>query len=380
MKREFIAIIMVMASLPYATAAQLDASIESGSEFIRPTFQFLRVIYIEYPEGGEISEEMNGLKKEVHFVADNSTPGMEEFVSNLNQKLAKVPSNSIVTDAEITYQAILQGNEKNAVIEYKIQVTPTITNYIISKTSDTSRIDANWRGIATDSQILLQTEHGVFDINNSLDALETMIPNVAKKLSTVSILEIPLIDATGIQHLPLDKWHSLFDNTAVIASAAEWNYTGNLTTHYSMGECNIGIGQCNDREWTEEIKLDKDYTIRMIESRDDATIAIEGYVDSTHFNGIEIFETNRKQIVTQKPDTDAFPSTIIYGMAGIAAVAGIAIFIISDRKTKRDKDEGQTGIDPACLRAYETSSSSGSYKTNRGESYLSTLEKTKAPI
>ena len=66
-------------------------------------------------------------------------------------------------------------------------------------------------------------------------------------------MQIPLIDASGILDLPLYKWHSLFDNTAIIPGAAEYKYTGkNVITHYSMGECNIGIGPCNDREWRED--------------------------------------------------------------------------------------------------------------------------------
>ena len=46
------------------------------------------------------------------------------------------------------------------------------------------------------------------------------------------------------------------------------------------------------------------------------------------------------------------------------------MFVISDRKVKKEKDKGQTGIDPAHLRSFETSTSAGGYKTNRGESYL----------
>jgi hypothetical protein len=147
-----------------------------------------------------------------------------------------------------------------------------------------------------------------------------------------------------------------------------------------MGECNIGTGLCNDREWNEEISLDKKYTVRVIESRDDATILLEGYVDSTQIDGIEVFQTNLKSVITQKPDTDEFPATVMFGMAGMAAIGGIVMFAYSSRKLKKDKNQGQTGIDPAHLRAYETSISAGGYKTNRGESYLITNEKSSMPV
>jgi hypothetical protein len=377
----FLAIILVLGLVPYASAAQLDAKILSGEDVIEPSFQFLRIIYIEYPNGGEISESLRGQRQTVSFVADSSNPGMNELVRNLNENLKSIPSNSIVTDAQINYQAILQGNENNAVIEYKIQLTPTITNHVLEKEFEKSIVDANWRGISLDEPVMIQTKYGSFDINNPKSALDVMMPNVSEKLQEIAILELPLMDASGILDLPLYKWHSLFDNTAIIPGAVEYKYVGkNVITHYSMGECSIEVGPCNDREWIEEIELDKKYTIRMVESRDDATISLEGYVDSSQLDGVEVFVTNLKSLVTQKPATDEFPATIMFGMAGMAVIGAVVMFVMSDRKLKKAKDEGQTGIDPTHLRSYETSVSSGGYKTNRGESILVMTEKSKMAI
>jgi hypothetical protein len=60
---------------------------------------------------------------------------------------------------------------------------------------------------------------------------------------------------------------------------------------------------------------------------------------------------------------------IVYGMAGIAAIAGIAFFVVSNRALKNEKI-GQQGIDPNRLIGYQTSASSGGYQTNRGEAQL----------
>jgi hypothetical protein len=63
---------------------------------------------------------------------------------------------------------------------------------------------------------------------------------------------------------------------------------------------------------------------------------------------------------------------IIYGMAGFAGIAGVAIFIVSEKKRKGDIAAGnvQTGIDPSQLVGADTSTGSGGYKTNRGEAHL----------
>ena len=60
---------------------------------------------------------------------------------------------------------------------------------------------------------------------------------------------------------------------------------------------------------------------------------------------------------------------IIYGMAGLAAIGGIAFFVFSNRSLKNEA-VGQQGIDPSRLVGYQTSASSGGYQTNRGEAQL----------
>ncbi len=67
--------------------------------------------------------------------------------------------------------------------------------------------------------------------------------------------------------------------------------------------------------------------------------------------------------------TGGFPIMIVYGMAGVAAIAGIAFFLISSRSMKNEK-KGQQGISPDRLVGYQTSASSGGYQTNRGEAQL----------
>lgn len=373
---------IILGFMPYASAAQLDASIIYGESSMEPSFEFLRIIYIEYPDGGEIAKLLQDKKQEISFVVDSDASKMDGLLTQLNQNLRNTPSNAVITDVKIVYHAILQANANSAVVEYKLQLFPTITNHVTVNEFEKSVVDANWRGLFLDGPIDIPSDPGLFDVNNPKSALDVMIPDVSEKLQDVSILEMPLVNANNILVLPLHKWHSLFDNTAIIPGAVDYKYVGeHVITHYSMGECNIETGLCNDREWIENIDLDTRYTVRIVESSDDATIAIEGYVDTTTVNGIEVFQVDLRSPVTQKPDTDEFPATVMYGMAAIAAIGGMAMFVISDRKLKKNKDsDTQTGIAPSQLRSYETSNSAGGYKTNRGESYLISDEGSKMPL
>ena len=367
--------------VPFASAAQLEAEILYGDDSFEPEFSFLRVVTIEYPQDSSLADLLQDKRESLSFEVDIDTPGVGDIISKLNHHLMSVGSNATVTDLRIQYHAALQGHEKHTNIEYKIQLIPTITGHVVSNSSQQSTVDAGWRGIVLTEPLYVDTEHGLFDINNPFSALDVLAPEVSERLKSAETLTIPLIDASKILEFPLHKWHSLFDNTAIIASAAEYKFAGkNVLTHYSMGECNLETGLCNDRKWEETVSLDVPYYVRVVESRDDASIVLEGYAESTHVDGFEIIQTSLESPLSQKPDTDEFPAMVMYGMAGIAAVGGVAIFVISNQKLKRDHDQGQTGIDPSHLVSYETSMSAGGYKTNRGESYLILDEKPRTAI
>ena len=373
MKYLLITILILSGFIPQVWGAQLDAKILVDDKTISPKFSFLRIIYIEYPEGGEMANLLRNKNQNISLVLDSNSSDMKNLVNMINENLESLPSTVYATSAEVEYNANLTGNQNSAVIEFSLDLTPTFTNPVMTENGDSIIIDANWRGISLDSPVIFETDYGKFNINTPKTALDIMIPEVMKKLenSDVKILEIPLINSNEILKLPLHRWHSLFDNTAILASAEIYNFTGkSVVTHFSMGECSLDSGFCQDRKWIQELDLDKKYRLVMIESRDDASIAVEGYAENSSFGPIETFETSLFSPVSEKPATDEFPATVMYGMASIAAIGGAAMFVFSNRKAKKDLDQGQTGIDPAHLRTFESSKSAGSWKTNRGESYL----------
>jgi len=373
MKYIFLSFLVVSCFLPPAWGAQLDAKITVEDQTISPTFNFLRIIYIEYPEGGEIADLLRGKNQTISLSMDSTSPQMKQLVDLINEKFDSLPSTVYTIDARLKYRAILTGNQNSAVIELNLELQPTITSPIIKESNDSRTIDANWRGLSLDSPITFETQYGLLDINNPKSAINIMIPEVIQKFedSDLKILEMPLINSDEILKFPLKQWHSLFDNTAIIPEAKKYNFTGKyVITHYSMGECNLDSGFCQDRKWQQVLELDKTYKIVIIESRDDASIAIEGYADFSSMGPIETFETRLSSPVSPKPATNDFPAVVMYGMAGMAAVGGCIMFVFSNRKVKKDLDQGQTGIDPAHLTVYETSESAKGYKTNRGESFL----------
>lgn len=384
MKRVIFLILLII-PVNMAHAAQLDALILNSQNTIEPSFKFLRVVYIEYPEGGRLKDILDRKSSEISFTVDSEDPGVKKIIAQINEDLKNSKSKASVDDLTIQYHATLSSNPKSASIEYDIKMNPVISGHIISKDLQVF-VDSKWRGFKVKEPIMVDTKFGEFDINNPSSALNVLIPQVATELENTQakqVLEIPLIDASGLNQLPLSKWHFLFDPTGQQIESKNIGYKEKgIFSRFSMGECNISTGVCNDKEWKAEFVTDKKYAIRAVESQDDGTLAIQGYVNVKSLDGIEVFEVNPKGESTDERIRQ-FPAGVIYGMVILAVIGAVVFFIFSNRQLKKDTGAGQTGIDPALLHVQETSNSAGSYKTNRGEAYLPEPIKentTKSPV
>ena len=131
-----------------------------------------------------------------------------------------------------------------------------------------------------------------------------------------------------------------------------------------MGESSIREGRQVERIFEAEINADEQYTVRSVQSTDQGNLYTIGFGALDVLDGVEIAG------VTPTPpegfattSTGDFPIMIVYGMAGMAAIAGIAFFIVSNRSLKNEK-VGQQGIDPSRLVGYQTSASAGGYHHN----------------
>ena len=183
-----------------------------------------------------------------------------------------------------------------------------------------------------------------------------------------------LINAEGIKNQPLTKWHFLFDPTGINVDAGTFGLaeeiTGFVVSGFTMGESSLREGRQVEKIFEAHFTLDKNYMIRSIESADNANLAVIGFGVVDSLEGLEIIGvTPTSPAGYATTSTGEFPVSIIYGMAAMAAIGGVGIFIFSNRKLKHEGTE-QTGIDPSQLRAYKTSAGAKGYQTVRGEAKL----------
>ena len=365
-------LIVVGTSTP-AWAAQLDARINPNSETSPFKMSYLKTVFIEYPNGGNLFDELQGKEWTVSGTADASDPGVQELLHELNRGIANDGSQAQIKDLKVTYDFHLKARNINTSIDYRVILEGTLVDYVITKDAQRTLVDLGWRGMTTDKEIVID---GV-EINIPLNILRDNEPEVYTYFAGTEaedVLGKHLINADFILEQPLTNWHFLFDPTGINVDAGTFGLnqeiSGFVVSSWTMGESSIREGRQVERVFEAEIMADQLYVVRSVQSSDHANLAAIGFGALDILDGVEIIG------VTPTPPDDYmttssgdFPVMIVYGMAGLAAVAGIAFFFISSRSLKNEK-QGQQGIDPNRLVGYQTSASAGGYQTNRGEAQL----------
>jgi len=337
--------LLVIGSISPIWGAQLDVRLSTHLTEVQPTFKFLKTVFIEYPDGGEISKLLNGQDILVSIEATKDTPGVAELIQKINNNLSTIDSAVFVTDLELTYRAHLVGKGGQTTIDYKITLVPTMTNYLLREADETSPalIDAHWRGIAVEGPIIISdVEHGDVDINTLLGFLKKETPDVYEKIAGTegeTLLDDNLIDASGILAQPLANWHHLFDPSGIISETAKWGYKEKLViTSFAMGESSLREGRQVEEEKEAEFTTDQKYIIRTVESADSANIQIDGFVTDTTVEGAEYFGSSPKVPEGYATtSTGGFPVGIMYGMAGMGAAVAVFVLVWSDRKLKKQR-------------------------------------------
>ena len=373
-------ILLVVGTFSPVLGAQLNANLNPRSGVATVNYKFLRTVFIEYNDGGEIADLLRNTSKSIRFSADSSTPGVSELIDEINRNLSAQQSSVIVTDLTLEFSTTLIGRGLSAAIDYSVFLNPELRGYIVREQTlaTPAWIDANWRGMYVDGPIIISTpKYGDVDINKPISFIEKELPGVYSKIKNTeaeALLSESLIDARGIKNQPLTNWHFLFDPTGINVDAATYGLAeelkGAVISIFTMGESSIREGIQTEKESEATFTADRKYTVRSIESADAANIAILGFANTDAIEGNEIFgvsPTPPEGYATTS--SGEFPVMIIYGMAAMGGIGAIVFLVFSGRKLKSEEKLGgqQQGIDPSRLKAQATS---GHYQTTRGEAVL----------
>ena len=365
-------LIVVGTSTP-VWAAQLDARVNPNTETSPFKIAYLKTIFIEYPNGGNLFDELKGKEWTVDGTADSSNPGVQALMEELNRGIANDGSQAQISDLNVSYDFHLKARNINTSVDYRVILEGTLSDYVITDDGQRTLVDLGWRALSTDKEITIND----VEINIPINILRDNEPEVYTYFAGTEAEEIlgkHLINADFILEQPLTNWHFLFDPTGINVDAGTFGLdeeiAGFVISTWTMGESSIREGRQVERVFEAEVMADQLYVVRSVQSSDTANLSTIGFGALDNLDGIEIAgvtPTPPEDYMTTS--TGDFPVMIVYGMAGIAAVAGIAFFFVSSRSLKNEA-QGQQGIDPDRLVGYQTSASSGGYQTNRGEAQL----------
>jgi len=367
-------LIVIGTSAP-AFGAQLDVTLNPNNAESPFKMSYLKTVFIEYPNGGDLFDALGGTEWNVSGMADATNPGVQRLMNELNSNIQSDGSQAKISDLDVTYEFQLKGRNIQTSIDYRVILEGTITNYIITEDSQKKLVDLGWRGLSTTSSIKIDG----MEINIPLGVLATEEPILYRTFlgtEAEDVLNKELINADFILEQPLTNWHFLFDPTGINADANTFgldeSIQGFVVSSWTMGESSIREGRQVERVFEAEVMADETYIVRSVQSSDTANLSSIGFGALDVLDGVEIIgvtPTPPEDYMTTS--TGGFPIMIIYGMAGMAALGGIGFFIFSSRAMKKTAT-GQQGIDPSNLVGYQTSESSGGYQTNRGEAQLKT--------
>ena len=364
----FVAILIMVGATTPAWAAQMEVRINPDAESSPFYIRYQKTVFIEYPEDGLIHDQLNGQDWHVTGSADSSNPGVQDLMGQLNQKILDSKSQASISDLNVSYDVHLRPFGGHTSVDYNVALSGDISNYLITRDSQRALIDLGWRGLSAYDDVVID---GV-EINTPISILESHSPETYELLAGTAaddVLLQQIINADFILEQSMTKWQFLFDPTGINVEAGTFGLSdeiaGFVVSQWTIEPSNIITGIQSAIEIEATVVLDREYTVKSKQSADGAFIQMVGYGTLGVLDGIEIAGVTPES----PPVVQEFPVFIIYGMAGIAAVAGIGFFFVSSRSLK-NQSVGQQGIDPSRLVGYQTSSSSGGYRTNRGEAQL----------
>jgi len=367
---------------PAFASSQLDLTLDPNSvtDIAKMTYQ--RSINIDYSDGGDLAD-MNGLSKKISFSADSSNPSVQSLISKINSYILSQNSQAQITDLTVEYKSLMTGRSTSMSVDYTIILHPTIQNFVIKQGSgnEPTLLDVDWRGFGVIGPVIINTPaYGDVEINLPISTFDRFTPSLALSLKSSDageIMSTRLMDGDEIKTQPIGNWHFLFDPTGIGADASQYGFhTGSVISSFTMGESSLREGLIREQVHESTFSSDKIYRVTTYESSGNASIDIIGFANRDTLGNSEIFGvTPNAPEGYASTSAGEFPAFILYGMAGMAALGGVAMMCMSKRKLSKEKGHyQQTGIDPSQLTCVQTSASSGGYQTVRGEAQVTGLE------
>lgn len=281
--------VLITSTAISAYAIQLDTTLITQRDRAESVFRAVNVLYIEYPNGGNIKTLLQGNNDQIEFTADRNTPGMPALIQRINNNLVNQKQSPVVVeDAKLTYRAVLSTDDRRAVLENTVRLELVVTRFVLHTGSpaEGTLIDLNWRGWFIDEPIVVRTEeYGDINISQLGGYFYSKMPEVIQAFEGTRAMEMfnrPVLDFRELTDLSIDKWHWLFDPSGSIAEAERYGFREQegaaLVTFFSAGEGGLREGIHREKTMRYDVTADgTNYTVSSTTPPSSATIQVLGY-------------------------------------------------------------------------------------------------------
>ena len=330
-----IAALLISGFVSQAFAADLQASLIPDRDRSEASYIGVRTITLRYPEGSPIAQELSGKTERIQFSVNATANGetANPVIEAINRALVEAQSPVQVSEAVLSYTAVLRGGETSTILSYKTEIEPTLEGFVLVRGEGTEghTIDLEWRGITVEGPVVVTSpENGEIDVNQPVGLLQATFPDIAEQLINSparEIMEDPILKFEEFD-TPMGTWHRLFDPVGTYGVSAGLDTGGaKALSVYSLGESSIREGAHTVEE--EDATATIDGTEVRVHSQNpppSGQITIAGYSNHQEREGTEFATVTADAPEGVQTSTGGFPIQVLLIFGGM--MGAIAVFIL----------------------------------------------------
>lgn len=331
-----VAALLISGFVSQAFATDLHVTLVPERNKTQVSFVGVRVLEISHPSGSSVEQgfdeyrisfKMNGT------AGQQDDSGVSQLIGAVNQALLNAKSPAHATAIELTYNVIIRSDASRTIINYKVELTPTLEDYLLQAEAGQVGhiVDLEWRGIVVDGPIILSSPEGKFDVNRPIGLIQLRYPDIAEKFANSQAKEIMEDSLMNFEDFdaPMSSWQFLFDPVGAYGGGVGLQGTegAKVISVFALGEGSIREGAYEPEEKEVTVNIDgANVRVHSNNPPPSAQIQIAGYADDQTSEAGDFALVTADAPAGITTSTGGFPIQVLLVFGGM--MGAIAIFIL----------------------------------------------------
>lgn len=319
-----------------AFAVQMTAVLIPSKDSSQPVFTGVRFITLKYDPGSSLSKLLNGKSEHVTFTMKGTAGGMSRVISAFNNAIATQKQSPVrIENGTLSYSADLIGQPDSAQLSYKIDFTPTMSNFVLQKNGTQGAVvDLDWRSIVVNDPLIVNApKYGMMSANYPIGLLQAIHPDLVGQFlnsKAADIMKTPLFNFQPIG-IPMDRWHFLFDPTGSLAGVAGSGFTeqggARAVSVYSLGESSFREGTFTEQTSDSTATIDNTQVqVHSSTPPPSAQLQIAGFAKTQKSGNNELAFVSTQAPSGTVTATGSFPLQVLLVFGGM--MGAVAVFVL----------------------------------------------------